>query len=48
MVLGLVCHKVLLASNPDHPPREALSHSLQREPLSTVDFIVHPASRMAS
>ena len=33
VVLRLVCHKVLFAPNPDHPPWDAFIHGLQRDPL---------------
>ena len=39
VVLRLVCHKVLLAPNPDHPPWQPLIHGLQWGPLSSAHHI---------
>ncbi len=36
MVVGLVCHEVLLAPNPDHPPWQPICHALHRHPLSHI------------
>ena len=41
MVLGLVCHEVLLAAHPDHPPRLMFGHALQH----SVSSMWHPRAK---